>query len=48
MLSKDEIKLSFLQQELTQEILLNYIVDLKYEIELLKKKKIHNLKRREY
>ena len=39
MLSKDEIKLSFLQQELTQEILLNYIVDLKYEIELLKNKK---------
>ncbi|MBI96209.1 hypothetical protein CL656_03605 [bacterium] len=39
MLSKDEIKSSFLQQELTHEVLLNYIVDLKYEIELLKNKK---------
>lgn len=39
MLSKDEIKSAFLQQELTQEVLLNYIVDLKYEIELLKNKK---------
>ena len=39
MLSKDEIKSSFLQQKPTQEVLLNYIVDLKYEIELLKNKK---------
>jgi len=39
MLSKDEIKSAFLQQELTQEVLLDYIVDLKYEIELLKNKK---------
>lgn len=39
MLSKDEIKTAFLQQELTSEVLLDYIVDLKYEIELLKNKK---------
>ena len=39
MLSKDEIKSAFLQQELTSEVLLDYIVDLKYEIELLKNKK---------
>jgi hypothetical protein len=39
MLSKDEIKSAFLQEELTSEVLLDYIVDLKYEIELLKNKK---------
>lgn len=47
MLSKDEIKSSFLQQELTQEVLLNYIVDLKYEIELLKNKKNTQTKKEE-
>ena len=47
MLSKDEIKSSFLQQKPTQEVLLDYIVDLKYEIELLKNKKNRQPKKEE-
>lgn len=39
MSSKEQIRNTYLQKELTQEVLLDYIVDLKYEIEGLKNKK---------